>query len=84
MYRTGEAESLLPVFGTILAFGPDELRECREGLQRLKEGEVSACMHLGGDLTYPWSCSCGLGQPCGVDMLGLSSPTTGGGNRFGG
>lgn len=40
MYRSGEAESLLPVFGTILAFGPDELRSCREGLRALKEGEV--------------------------------------------
>ena len=40
MYRSGEAESLLPVFGTILAFGPEELRSCREGLRALREGEV--------------------------------------------
>eukprot|EP00955_Chlamydomonas_euryale_P117218 366462-Chlamydomonas_euryale.AAC.3 len=40
LYRTGEAESLLPVFGTILAFGPEELASCRAGLQRLKDGEV--------------------------------------------
>ena len=38
MYRTGEAESLLPVFATILAFGPEELGSCREGLRYDGEG----------------------------------------------
>lgn len=40
MYRTGEAESLLPVFGLILAFSPEELKSCREGLKALNEGNV--------------------------------------------
>lgn len=40
MYRTGEAESLLPVFSTILAFSPEELKSCKDGLAAIKEGVV--------------------------------------------
>ena len=40
MYRTGDAEQLLPVFAMILAFGPEELKSCQMGLQALREGTV--------------------------------------------
>lgn len=28
---------LLPVFATILSFSPDEVRSCREGLDKIKQ-----------------------------------------------
>lgn len=31
LFTTGEAEALLPVLSTLLAFSPDELRRCRWG-----------------------------------------------------
>ncbi|GAX81405.1 hypothetical protein CEUSTIGMA_g8836.t1, partial [Chlamydomonas eustigma] len=40
MYRTGEAENLLPVFATILVFSPEELQSCRDGLKAIQEGQV--------------------------------------------
>eukprot|EP00798_Chlamydomonas_sp_ICE-L_P013388 gene13388-19236_t len=40
MYRTGEAESLLPVFSTILSCSPQELAACKSGLEAIELGEV--------------------------------------------
>lgn len=37
MYRTGEAEALLPVFSTILSFSPDEMKSCKDGLDKIKQ-----------------------------------------------
>jgi hypothetical protein len=37
LYRSGEAEALLPVFSALLAFSPDEMRSCRDGLARLQQ-----------------------------------------------
>ncbi|KAJ9517435.1 hypothetical protein QJQ45_016801 [Haematococcus lacustris] len=39
MFRTGEAEQLLPVFATILAFSPEETNSCKVGLERIKQGQ---------------------------------------------
>ncbi|KAJ9517585.1 hypothetical protein QJQ45_025083 [Haematococcus lacustris] len=40
MFRTGEAEQLLPVFATILAFSPEETNSCKVGLERIKQFNV--------------------------------------------
>ena len=64
MYRSGEAESLLPVFGTILAFGPEELRSCREGLRALREGEVNAGGGSGAESAPGCEMNAGGGYSC--------------------
>ncbi|KAL6752200.1 hypothetical protein V8C86DRAFT_617476 [Haematococcus lacustris] len=44
MFRTGEAEQLLPVFATILAFSPEETNSCKVGLERIKQvGSSPTC-----------------------------------------
>jgi len=42
LFMTGEAETLLPVFASILALSPDEVQRCKGGLDALQEsgGEV--------------------------------------------
>lgn len=40
LFCTGEAEALLPVVATILSFSPQEVRQCRDGIEAVKLGEV--------------------------------------------
>ena len=77
MYRSGEAESLLPVFGTILAFGPEELRSCREGLRALREGEVP----LAGGGGSTWVREGEIPLAGGARGGGGGGPHRGGGGR---
>ena len=37
LYKTGEAEALLPVFGTILSFSPQEVARCKQGLAAIQK-----------------------------------------------
>jgi len=40
MYRTGEAERLLGPISSLLQFSAEEMAACRDGLERLKQGET--------------------------------------------
>jgi uncharacterized membrane protein YgcG len=40
LFLTGEAETLLPVFASILSLSPDEVKRCRDGVDALARSEV--------------------------------------------
>jgi hypothetical protein len=59
LYTTGEAEALLPVFGRLLVFGPEELRRATQGLERLQTGQeplpaAAAVVDSAGSLISSW------------------------------
>ena len=59
MYRTGEAETLLPVFATILAFSPEEVKRCKEGIIAIKkvwrDGRTLAHLRGAPNIVFQWS-----------------------------
>ena len=40
LFLTGEAETLLPVFASILSLSPEEIARCKEGVEALQQGDV--------------------------------------------